>query len=89
MRNGIHKREHTELKELKSSDKGRSLPLEGSWQVSERSGDNALLSLEETDNILQNKTVCVPCEGDFTVVFDQKFWLSDKDRNTLCKADKG
>ena len=88
MRDGIYKRQYTEFKEFKSSNKNRSVPFKDSGKVSERTGYNALLGLKETDKILQNKTMCVPCEGTFTVVFDQQFRQSSEDRDSLCKADE-
>ena len=86
MSDGIHKREHTELEKLKGSNKDWSVPFKDSWKVPKRSGDPALLGLKETDNILQNKTMCVPCEGTFTSVFDQQFGQSSEDRDSLRKT---
>ena len=88
MRDGIYKRQYPEFKEFKDSNKDRGLPFKDSGKVSERSGHSALLSLEETDNILQNKTMRVPCEGAFTTVFDQQFKQSSEDRDTLRKTDE-
>ncbi len=85
LRYGIHKGEHTELKKLEGGNKQGSISLKDSSEMVAGTGHTTLLGLKETSDILQNKTMRIPCDRDKGVIIE--FENPDKAWNTLCQAD--
>ena len=58
---GIHPGQYPKLKEFESSNKQGSISLKDSSKVSQGTGYNALLSEQKGSDILQDKTMFIPC----------------------------
>ena len=62
-RYGIHKREYTKQQEQQSSDFERRISLKDGGKVLKGNGYSTLLGFKERDNLLQDKTMSIPCTG--------------------------
>jgi len=85
---GFHKWLDTKQQEFKGSNKQGSVSLEDRRKVSKRTGNSALLSIKERNNLLQDETMYIPCKGTKGYFLNKREWCAFKDWSTLCKTNQ-
>lgn len=84
---GFHQWLDSKLKEFKSSNRKRSIPLKNSNEVSQRTRNTALLSEQKGSDAIQDKAMHIPSWPVKGIDIVSPKWYANQDRDSLCSSN--